>query len=244
MLEKLPNSSRVQKAGRGIRMSLTKGKAAILYASIFLCTTAQAATFTFTSGSSTPSFADGQVPISLTTYNAAVAGNAAPFNGFIGSDVTGPDFSASWSYAYAPIVGNISSATLTLGLFDVDSGAPGDQAASFTLDGTDVTTSLNTSLESLHGGAGAGTGEYDIVTIVLPASTFTNLAAGAPALDLRLQEPGLGVSVPADTPFNGAGLDFSTLTITTQSAVPEPGACALAAVGITALCMRLRIRRF
>jgi len=217
--------------------------AALIYASAFLCTTLQAASFSFTLGSPMPSFADGQAPIGTATYNAAVAGNAAPFNGFIGSDVTGPDFSASWFYSYSPIAGAIASATLTLGLYDADSAAPGNQVALFTLSGTDLTALLNTSLESLHGGAGAANAEYDIVTITLPASTFTTLAGGSPALNLQLQGPGLGVL--GTTPFNGAGLDFSTLTInTTQAAVPEPGACALVALGIAAIgWVKLRSQR-
>ena len=222
--------------------------AVLIYGSAFLCTTLQAASFSFTLGSPTPSFADGQVPIGTATYNMAVAGNAAPFNGFIGSDVFGPDFSASWAYSYSPISGSIASATLTLGLYDVDSAAPGNQVASFTLSGTDLTASLNASLESLHGGAGSANAEYDIISLTLPASTFTALAGGSPALNLLLQGPGLGVL--GTTPFNGAGLDFSTLTITTQAApVPEPAAYALAALGIAAIgyvrlrCHRLRCHR-
>jgi hypothetical protein len=216
--------------------------AVLIYGSAFLCTTLQAASFSFTLGSPTPSFANGQAPIGTATYNAAVAGNAAPFNGFIGSDVTGPDFSASWSYAYAPIVGTMASATLTLGLYDADSAAPGNQVASFTLGGADLTAPLNATLESLNGGTGAANAEYDIVTITLPASTFATVAGGSPALNLRLQGPGLGVL--GTTPFNGAGLDFSTLTITTQAAVPEPCSYALAALGIAAIAwLRLRFRR-
>lgn len=214
--------------------------AVLIYGSIFICTTLQAASFTL--GSPTPSFTDGQAPIGTATYNAAVAGNAAPFNGFIGSDVTGPNFSASWSYSYAPIVGTIGSATLTLGLYDVDSSASGNQVALFTLSGTDLTASLNANLDSLHGGTGSTSGEYNIVTITLPASTFIALAGGTPALTLNLQGPGLGVL--GETPFNGAGLDFSTLTINTQTTVPEPGPCALATIGIAAIgWMRFRRRR-
>jgi hypothetical protein len=39
-------------------------------------------------------------------------------------------------------------------------------------------------------------------------------------VSLALQGPGLGVL--GTTPFNGAGLDFSTITIDTAAAVPGP----------------------
>ncbi len=42
-----------------------------------------AATITRTLGSATPSFTDGQTGIGTATYNSALAGNAAPFNGFM-----------------------------------------------------------------------------------------------------------------------------------------------------------------
>src|SRR5581483_4553334 len=76
----------------------------------------RASVLTFTLGSATPSFTDGQI-ITTPTFNTAVAGNASPFNGTIGSETAGPDFTASWSYNYSPIVGSITSATLTLGIF-------------------------------------------------------------------------------------------------------------------------------
>jgi hypothetical protein len=200
---------------------------------MLICATLQAASFTFTLGSQAPSFTDGQTPIGVATYNTAVAGNAAPFNGFIGSDVAGPNFSASWSYSYLPIADTIASATLSLGLYDADTGATGNQVASFTLSGTDLTASLNASFESLHGGTGAANAEYDVMTVNLPASTFAALRTGTLTLALSLQAPGLGVLGAA--PFNGAGLDFSTLTINTQAAVPEPGTCALLALGAATL---------
>jgi len=193
-----------------------------------------ATNLTFTLGSATPSFTDGTIlggnPI--TTFNTAVAGNAAPFNGYNGTDVNGPSFSASWAYNYASVGGTISSATITLGLFDADSQASGNQVASFTLGGVDLTSLLNTALEG-HGGANS---EYDIYTITLPSSTFAALSGGTPGLSLSLQGPGLGAA-GLSTTFNGAGLDFSTLSITTgtTSAAPEPGTWALLAAGIAGL---------
>ncbi len=197
---------------------------------------ATASTLIFTLGSATPSFTDGQTGIGTATYNTAVAGNAAPFNGFIGSDVNGPNFSASWTYNYAPIA-NISTATLTIGIFDGDSAAAGNQVASFTLGANDLTATLNAAFEG-HGGA---SGEYDIYTITLPSATFAALAAGTPGFSLSLQN---GLGVLGGTPFNGAGLDFSTLTINTDRTpeVPEPASLALLGSGLAGV-VRLRKKK-
>ncbi len=197
-----------------------------------------AALLTFTLGSATPSFTDGQTGIGTATFNAAVAGNPAPFNGFIGSDVNGPNFSGSWAYNYAAISG-VASATLTIGIYDHDSAATGNQVGSFLLGGVDLTSLLNTAFEG-HGGT---SGEYDIYTVTLPSTTFAALQSGTPGMSLSLQAPGLGVL--GDTPFNGAGLDFSTLTITTSNGTPapEPGTLALAALSLMALGFARRRKR-
>jgi len=202
--------------------------------------TGRAATLTFTLGSATPSFTDGQTGIGTGTFNTKVAGNAAPFNGFIGSDISGPNFSASWTYGYGALTGTITAATLTIGMWDHDFATTGDQVAAFTLSGVDLTAALNTGFNS-HGGA---TGEYDIYTIALPAGTFAALAGGAPALSLSLQGPGL--CVLGETTFDGAGLDFSTLTITTQdeAQVPETSTWAAIAAGIAIIGLaRIQRRR-
>jgi len=195
--------------------------------------------FAFTLGSATPSFTDGQ-NVGETTYNAAVAGNAAPFNGVIGSDISGPNFSATWAYNYAAIGGTIASATLMLGMWDTDAQGAGNQVANFTVGGVNLTATLNTAFEG-HGGA---TGEYDIYTITLPGSTFAALAAGTPGLALSLQN---GLGTLGSTPFNGAGLDFSTLSITTNTTsgtVPEPAAGVLLLTVIAAVaCVRTRGQR-
>jgi hypothetical protein len=170
----------------------------------------------------TQHFADGSKP-GTGTFNAAVAGQPAPFNGFIGSDITGPNFSGTWNYIFTP-PSPIGGATLELGIYDHDSAAAGNQVASFTLNGTvDLTTTLNTAFEA-HGGTNS---EYDLYTITLPGTAFSALSTGSATFALTLQGPGLGVL--GTTPFNGAGLDFATLDIApvVVAAVPEPSTASL-----------------
>ena len=168
-------------------------------------------------------------------FNTAVAGQPAPFNTFCGSD-TSSNCSASWTFDYTiPGGSTISGATLTLGILDIDSAAAGNQIASFTLDGTDNLTALmNTASEGLNSGAGAPNSQYDILTISIPSSDFTDLASGTATFALTLQGPGLGVL--GTTTDNGAGLDFSTLDIATvATAAPEPPASMLLLAGLTGL---------
>ena len=147
--------------------------------------TGRAATLTFTLGSATPSFTDGQTGIGTGTFNTKVAGNAAPFNGFIGSDISGPNFSASWTYGYGALTGTITAATLTIGMWDHDFATTGDQVAAFTLSGVDLTAALNTGFNS-HGGA---TGEYDIYTIALPAGNLRRWRAAHRRFRYRCRGP-------------------------------------------------------
>jgi hypothetical protein len=173
-------------------------------------------------------FKDGDKP-TTSTYNTATAGNPTPFIGFNSSSDTSTDFDASWTISYSLPAGSVTAGTLTIGIYDHDSAAAGDQVALFTLGGVDLTTDLNTALEG-HGGANR---EYDIYSLTLPSSTFATLHTGSASFHLTLQGPGLGVL--GTTTFNGAGVDFVTLGVT----VPEPqnaafafGAAALLFVGI------------
>lgn len=171
-------------------------------------------------------FTDGQI-ISTGQIQTADAGQPAPFNAFIGSDITGPDFSANWTFSYAAQT-NISAVSLTLGIYDADSSAAGNQVALFTVNGADLTSLLNTAFEG-HGGANS---EYDVYSVALPSSTFANLSSGTAMVSFSLQGPGLGVL--GATPFNGAELDFSTLSVNTGTTAPEPGSAALLGGGLLA----------
>jgi hypothetical protein len=172
-------------------------------------------------------FANGQT-VAAGTFNTVSASQPAPFNAFIGSDVVGPNFSATWTFSYGT-TDTISGATLEIGLLDGDSAAPGSQVASYSIGGIDLTSLLNTAMEATPG---ANSVEV-YYTITLPSSTFSILASGSPTVSLMLQGPGLGVL--GTTPFNGAALDFSTITIDTVTATPLPAALPLFATGLGAL---------
>jgi hypothetical protein len=179
-------------------------------------------------------FADGATP-TTGAFLAAGAGEPAPFDGaLIGSDGTGPNFSASWTFSYAA-QSNVTGGTLTLGIYDHESSASGNQVASFALNGIDLTAVVNSLFET-RGGANR---EDNVYALTLPGSTFASLATGNVTVALTLQAPGLGLLGPTD--FNGAALDFSTLDITAQGTpVPEPATIGLLLVGIPFLLMARR----
>ncbi len=182
-------------------------------------------------------FPDG-TKVALGPFQTAHAGDPFPFDGtFSGSDTssTGPNFSESWTFSYgAP--SSITSATLALGILDSDSAATGNQVASFLLNGTiDLTVPLNAAFEA-NPSANSFVNDY---TITLPNSAFSQLATGSATFALTLQGPGLGVL--GQTTFNGAALDFSTLTITTQT-TPEPSSIVLLCAGALVLAAYRRQR--
>jgi hypothetical protein len=177
-------------------------------------------------------YADG-THLGTATFQTAHAGDPAPFDGaFIGSDVSGPNFSASWTFSYGA-VSNIASAALALGIYDGDSAATGDQVASFTINGVDLTSLMNAAFEANQG----STGFVNDYSIAIPSSVFSQLETGTATVSLSLQGPGLGVL--GDTSFNGAALDFSTIAITT----PEPSAFLLAGMGLLGLLLFVRKRK-
>jgi hypothetical protein len=197
----------------------------------------------------------GNTASSLTSGNtytssailAAQSGQAAPFNASCGGDAGASgstNCSTSWTFNNAAIGSGltITGATLTIGIWDIDSGASGNQVANFAITGGDnLTSAFNTAAEALNSNAGSKNSEYDVFTFNL--SSFSALAAGNTALSLGLQGPGLGVL--GNTGSNGASLIFSQLdiqTAVTGATVPEPSTWILLLTGLGSMMMLKRSR--
>lgn len=174
---------------------------------------AAAATYSLTLGNDTPGFADGSVPPLFPQILNAQSGQPAPFNGACGGDLSS-NCSAGWTFNYAPIVEEILGASLTIGIVDHDSAAPGSQLSLLDLDGSNRTLELDALLES----GGGQDGQYNEYTINLDAALLPSLADGSLAVLFALQGDGLqtctlaflcpGQTVPfvSPTAFNGANL--------------------------------------
>jgi len=199
---------------------------------------ASAAIITTSLGNTTPGFSDGSIQIA-SDIGLAQGGQPAPFDTGYGTDgLFGGNFSQGWTFNYGAISDTILGASLTIGIYDHDSSASGDQLASFGIEGNDLTATLNGLFEA---GGGAADAQYNEYTIALGAGLFSDLADGTSTVSLALQGLGLAPILFAggfqETTTNGANLIFSTLTIETQDAqtVPEPGSLALTGLGFLLL---------
>lgn len=227
------------------------GGAVLLIGLLGASAMAQAGMIMNTLGNAMPGFNDGDTP-TAPQVGTAQGGQPAPFNQPFGSDVLVGlgNFSQSWTHSYGAITDPILSATIMIGIYDHDSSATGSQLASFTFEGADLTATLNPFFEAAGEGAEA---QYDVYSLMLPASTFAGLADGMAAGALSLQGPGLviplfplpGPNPPTETTTNGANLIFSKLQITTQDApaVPEPSTLAISLLGLGMLGWRQRHRK-
>jgi hypothetical protein len=199
----------------------------------------------------TDPFNGGAPLVSGNTYGSAVISSnfVAPFfTDFCGNDAgaTPANCDKSWTFNYVVPAGEtITAASLSVGLWDLDSTQAGNQASLYQVNGGDVLTgSLNTAAEALHGGTGAVNIEYDVFTFSL--ANFGALSGGSATVHLTFAGPGGGLFGPTD--FNGGAILFSTLNLTTQGStpppptVPEPTTLVLLATGIGA-GLRSRIRK-
>jgi len=200
-------------------------------------------------GNTAPGFANGSIQ-TTTALNTAQTGQPAPFTGNCGSDATA-NCTAMWTLNYSvPSGQTISGATLLLGIWDIDSGAPGNQVASYTLTGADdLTVALNTVAEALNAGAGSKNSEYDVLSVTIPNTSYSVLAGGTAQFSLALQGPGLGILSPTTNPSsNGAKLVFSTLNLDTTDATdvtptPEPSFVTLVPMALGAFALFRRRRK-
>ncbi len=180
-------------------------------------------------------YSDGQLIPSVPSWEAGSAADVEPFKFFQGNDLE-TSFSVSWTFNFA--AGTVAAATTTIGILDHDSAAPGDQVASFTVNGFDLTALLNATFNS-RGGRQA---ENNVYAVALPNAALGLLSDGIANFQLTLQGPGIqGVagSCCSITSGNGAGLDFVSLT---TSAVPEPTSLILFGGGLAALALMRRHR--
>lgn len=168
-------------------------------------------------------------------FNTAQSSFAAPFNIYCGSD-NGTACSASWTFNYSSLAGDtINSASVSIGIVDIDSAASGSQVASFTLSG--APDNLTSALDGLSESAAATNNLYELFTVTIPNTSLSQLLGGTATFNLALQGPGLGILGP--TTSNGAGLVFSTLTIdytpSGPPAMPEPSTLTLLGTGLAGL---------
>jgi hypothetical protein len=206
----------------------------------------QGAVISTSLGNTASALVDGAVQTTA-AVNTAQTGQPAPFTGNCGADASA-NCSANWTFSYTvPSGQTITAATLLLGIWDIDSGAPGNQVASYTLTGGDnLTSMLNTVAEALNSGAGSKNSEYDVLSVTIPSTSFVQLASGTANIALALQGPGLGVLSPTTNPaFNGAKLVFSTLNINTTevTTTPEPSFVMLVPMALGAFAFFRRRRK-
>jgi hypothetical protein len=197
-------------------------------ATLALPSVALASSIVVSVGNTAPTnpFAGGAPLVSGNTYGSAVISSnfVAPFfTDFCGADAgaTPANCDKSWTFNYViPAGETITAASLSVGLWDLDSTQAGNQVALYQVNGGDVLTgSLNTAAEALNGGTGSVNTEYDVFTFSL--SNFGALSGGSSTVHLTFQGPGGGLFGPTD--FNGGAILFSTLNLTTQGSTPPPG---------------------
>jgi hypothetical protein len=225
-----------------------------LLAALVFPSVALASSIVVSVGNTAPTdpFNGGAPLVSGNVYGSAIISSnfVAPFfTDFCGNELGNPPQSncdKSWTFNYViPAGETITAASLSVGLWDLDSTQAGNQVGLYQVNGGDVLTgSLNTAAEALHGGTGGLNAEYDVFTFSL--ANFGALSGGSATVHLTFAGPGGGLFGPTD--FNGGAILFSTLNLTTQQVtttstttttsppptVPEPTSMLLLATGLAA----------
>jgi hypothetical protein len=183
---------------------------------------------TFANGTFTST---GTVP---TSTDAAFGSNHT-----CGSDSnTGSNCNATWTFNFG--AGTFTSATITLGVFGLDSADPGNQVSLFKLTngaGLDLTALFNAQSEgtnistrqncTVNGHAVNGCPEYNIYTITITdAGALAALDGGTGTFQFTMAGTGLDAFGHATT-FNGALLDFSELDLNSDTTTPTPEPASL-----------------
>ncbi len=185
-------------------------------------------------------FQDGDIP-DPNSYLLANLGEESPFDRPWGFDTSelGNQFDVSFSFDLfgGQPRGGVEEETwfLTLGLFDHDSQAAGDQIAELSLNGLDMTVELNALSESY----GGGDAQYNVYTVELPFLPIEDGRSGRGypygMIDVRLRFAAGGLFGGEPSPSNGGAIDFARLW------VPSPGGSALLAiVGVVVMARRRR----
>lgn len=216
---------------------MTKIRHVLLAASCLLVfggfQTASAAIITSSLGNTASGLSDGDTPTLLPDISNAQAGQAAPFDTGCGGLFS--SCSTGWQFNYGAIADPILSATIDIGIWGHDSSANDSQLSAFSVDGQDLSATLDVLFEA----SGGAFEEYNVYSVSLGAGLFADLADGVADILFALKGPGLvfeialfdgcGCVIQSDT--NGANLIFSTLTIETQDVtippIPIPAAAPL-----------------
>jgi hypothetical protein len=184
---------------------------------VFLGGSALRADTIVTDGLATPPWGVGATVPNGSVYDAAVAGQPAPFNAFHGN-INATNFSATWTFSYTPPA-KITGATISLGLIYAPASSDTTPAASFTLDGTiNLTSLLNTEMNAVH--APGFDDLYEIETITIPSTDLAALGTSPATFTLDLQGPGQGKF--GTGPDMQAAIVNSTLDLKTGSVSPPP----------------------
>jgi hypothetical protein len=209
-----------------------------------------AATITTTLGNDT-GLTDGGVYSLIPTILSTQTGQPAPFDQGYGQELLEDPTALNWLFSYTAFTETVVSATLTFGVFDIDTASPGSQLDAFSVNSTDLTSLLDGLFESKD----SGDNVYNEFTISLSSTFFAALQTGL--FDVSLDVGGSGSQTDifsgttSSTPSNGFHLLFSTLEITTRdtggtdpsTSVPEPSTVALFTLALIGMFRQTWLRK-